>query len=122
MSNDLCVSRDYVFDDINDELVRQQEKWGVQNHPGITPAVRAIGLIEQARRQLRDEEARAKRACENDAQLGATNWLNILYEEFCEAAHQASLGEFSEALRDELIQVAAVAVSWIECIDRENAK
>ena len=46
-------------------------------------------------------------------------WLAILSEEVGEAA-RAILegGETRDGLRDELVQVAAVAVAWIECMDR----
>ena len=51
-------------------------------------------------------------------------WLAILTEEVGEAA-QASLhdrfgGRAQGTLRKELIQLAAVAVGWLECIDRND--
>lgn len=52
-------------------------------------------------------------------------WVAILTEEVGEAA-QAALhdmfgGKAKGTLRIELTHVAAVAIQWIECIDRRNA-
>jgi NTP pyrophosphatase (non-canonical NTP hydrolase) len=50
-------------------------------------------------------------------------WLAILTEEVGEVA-QAGLDNGwvgNRHLREELVQVAAVAVKWIECIDRRNS-
>jgi hypothetical protein len=41
-------------------------------------------------------------------------WAHILTEEFYEALAEAD----PEKLREELVQVAAVAVAWVECLDR----
>ena len=49
-----------------------------------------------------------------------TLWLAILGEEFGEVA-RAMLqqdGDMSGVVRDELLQVAAVAVAWVESLDR----
>jgi hypothetical protein len=51
------------------------------------------------------------------AQEGTTTWKHILREEFLEAMAE----EDPEQLREELVQVAAVAVAWIEAIDRRAA-
>ena len=54
-------------------------------------------------------------------------WLAVLMEEVGEAAtavvSAAAHGEHREVgrLRDELVQVAAVAVQWVEAIDRRDA-
>ena len=51
-------------------------------------------------------------------------WTAILGEEFgeaCQAAlHDRFGGSHAGTLREELIHVAAVAVQWIECIDRRQ--
>ena len=66
--------------------------------------------------QIRDERNR------QDTKLGQqkypdTAWATILGEEFGEACQDALKGRRVN-LRKELIQVAAVAVAWVECIDR----
>jgi hypothetical protein len=62
------------------ERVRQDEKWGVQNH-------------------------------------SATRWYTILGEEHGEVAKDV-LERNGGGLREELVQVAAVAVAWLEALDR----
>lgn len=78
-----------VLDAIIAERQRQDEKWGEQNH--VEPL-----------------------------------WATILGEEFGEVC-RASLAieavglndsALVEHLRSELIQVAAVAVAWVECLER----
>jgi NTP pyrophosphatase (non-canonical NTP hydrolase) len=64
-----------------------------------------------------------------DAKLGEQNhldfvWNAILGEEVGEVANAILEGTFSDAplahVRDELVQVAAVAVAWVEAIDRRR--
>lgn len=80
-------SRRQIFDEIDDERIKQDDKWGEQNHDPIT-------------------------------------WLSILMEEIGEvsqcALHQKFGGEAAGKYRHELIQVAAVAISMLECFDRKN--
>lgn len=57
-------------------------------------------------------------------------WIAILGEEFGEAAKEVAEQRITEGdiigtteeqmLRDELVQTAAVALAWIEAIDRRN--
>jgi NTP pyrophosphatase (non-canonical NTP hydrolase) len=82
-----------IFDEISGERARQIILWGTQNHS----------------------------PCE---------WLAILAEEFGEVSkevnemHFGKYGQIIESartnLREELIQVAAVAVAFVECLDRDN--
>lgn len=74
-----------AISDVMQERVRQDRKWGEQNHPeGI--------------------------------------WLGILGEEYGEVAKEIAESQARpldmSALREELVQTAAVAVAWIEAIDR----
>lgn len=54
-----------------------------------------------------------------------TTWLAILTEELGECAqavlHDQFGGKAAGTLRDELVQVAAVAVAWIEAVDKRAA-
>ena len=79
-----------ILSEIANERVRQNAKWGIQNHSPI-------------------------------------EWIAILGEEFGEAAKEALENHFKYAnneglanYRKELIQVAAVAVQMIECLDRNE--
>ena len=78
-----------VYSEIALERIRQESKWGEQNHHPMI-------------------------------------WLSILGEEYgeaCEAANEAYFpgklnGEWGN-YREELIQVAAVAIAMVESLDRE---
>lgn len=91
-----------VLTETSAERDRQLGRWGVQHHPDGTGDVRW--------RSQRDE---AREWTDNAAKIGAVTWQDILYEEVAEAfaEHEPA------ALRRELVQVAAVAVAWIEDID-----
>jgi hypothetical protein len=98
-----------IFAEIHAERERQDAKWGEQNHP----------IME-------DDEAKfskfiapkVKEICDMAAELGENTWFKILREEFFEAFAE----DTAEGQRYELVQVAAVVVSMIECIDRNASK
>lgn len=109
-----------VLGEVAGERARQDAKWGEQNHPNGTgdqvymPKMAAdplhrvsFGTLAYAARRWTDAEAI----------YGRVTYAQILLEEVGEA-----LAEDSEArLRAELIQVAAVAVAWVEKLDRRPA-
>lgn len=78
-----------IVDQILDERLAQDEKWGEQNHNPV-------------------------------------EWMSILMEEVGEASKEAIENHFNpdttnlDKYRCEMIQVAAVALAMIECLDREN--
>jgi len=81
-----------VLKQVSDERISQDNTWGEQNHSN-------------------------------------PHWLAILTEELGEVAecvcrtdvHSSAVKESAERqLRNELIQVAAVAVAWVESIDRKK--
>lgn len=95
-----------ILNQIRDERIRQDLKWGQQNHPnGTTSLYEGMAKLS---RQIADDFAES----------GELTWLDILREEFYEAISE----EDTAKLRAELIQVAAVATAWIEAIDRAHAK
>lgn len=59
----------------------------------------------------------AREACDQAFQDGTLTWRDILCEEFNEAMAENA----PDLLRAELVQVAAVCMSWIEAIDRRVA-
>lgn len=100
--------RTRIFEEVELERLRQNAKWGPQTHP-----VRGGTYSDRVYKMLADE---AKIRCDQMAALGRVSWEDILYEEFCEV-----LAESDPARqREELVQVAAVAVSIIEDIDRKS--
>ncbi len=91
--------------DVADELVAQVAKWGVQARPDGTSTSNSPYA-----------EA-AKAATDKAAENGTLTWADILSEEVLEAFSETN----HDALREELVQVAAVAISWAEDIDRRRA-
>lgn len=87
------------------ERERQHELWGEQNHADGTG-----GAVYEAYAK------EAREACDFHADNGTLTWDKILLEEVLEAFAETD----PVTLREELIQVAAVAVSWIEAIDRRT--
>lgn len=91
-SDDLsAIVRAKALADVEQERVRQDAKWGEQNHNPV-------------------------------------EWLSVLAEEVGEAAqaanncHWAPSASWRAALRHELVQVAAVAIAAVECLDRDDAR
>lgn len=91
-----------VLNDVWTERRRQDAKWGEQNHPDGTSEM------------WQPEADLMRRECEEAAQGGQLSWKHILLEEVAEAIAEEDVTK----LREELIQVAAVAVAWVEAIDR----
>ncbi len=90
--------------DVADERIAQVAKWGVQARPDGTSESNAPYA-----------EA-AKAATDKAAENGTLTWADILSEEVLEAFSETN----QDALREELVQVAAVAISWAEDIDRRR--
>lgn len=97
-----------VLSEVYQERVRQDAKWGEQNHPDFDPEVTAHI----------PSETKAKELCDNAFVKGYGTYSHILLEEFVEAIQVAEYNK--DLLREELVQVAAVAVSWIEKLDRDK--
>ncbi len=93
-----------ILAEVSDERERQVAKWGEQNHPDGTGR---DGDAEMAR--LDRAKCKANGPDED-------NFRDILQEEVSEAFAETH----PKALRNELVQVAAVAVQWIEAIDRRS--
>ena len=103
-----------VLLEVADERVRQTAKWGQQDHPNGTgpsklPMPYGSGSWTAAVAALH-----LKLTTESASQAGLCTWLHILREEVFEAFAEKDAAK----LRAELIQVAAVAVQWVEAIDR----
>jgi hypothetical protein len=93
-----------VLADLVHERDRQDVKWGEQHHPDGTH-----GDYESLANFYRSQ-------CDKNHKAGTGTWADIALEEFFEALAE----EDTTKLRKELIQVAAVAVNWIEDIDSRS--
>lgn len=88
---------------ILDERERQEETWGEQNHPDGT------GMHGDT-----DRAIVARHIADVMTHTGTLTWRDILFEEVMEA-----LAEYDQVkLQEELVQVAAVVLAWLECIGR----
>lgn len=93
-----------ILNEVRAERARQDAKWGEQNHlDGTGP-----GYQKHANA--------ARRRCQAAAEYGLVSFKDILEEEVFEAFAESDPAK----LRAELIQVAAVAVAWVEKLDREG--
>lgn len=96
---------------VAEERHKQDRKWGDQNHPNIRPSANYPIAGSHHCRMVTETRAEA----------GLVTWTDILLEEVAEAVDEARAGNRA-ALRDELIQVAAVAVQWAEKLDEEAGR
>lgn len=110
--------------DVARERQRQDEKWGDQSHhpDGTGDQEHVLRALQSQRtpHAVTLSEATsgtlaylAKTATDAAAARGTVTWAAILLEEVFEAL--AADGD--RELRTELVQVAAVAVQWIEVLD-----
>ena len=120
-----------VMNEVENERYRQHAKWGEQNHPNGTGdyaddlTAQDIEYIAAATSEPGHREAMTPGAAMAEAAKFIVDYASknkvvthaqILTEEFFEALAESD----PLKLRAELIQVAAVAVQWIECIDRST--
>ena len=95
--------------DIKQEVKRQHTLWGEQNHPdGTGPQGFHAHIAGVAERYQID--------CDMATNRGELTYRHIFLEEVFEAMAESD----QDRLPDELVQVAAVAVSWINKIDRDK--
>lgn len=92
-----------VLLDVRAERLRQHERFGEQSLPDGTGSARQI-----------DNRVAAQYWCDLRTRAGSLSWRDVLDEEVAEALAEAD----PVRLRAELVQVAAVAVQWVEAIDR----
>lgn len=95
------VSR--AIESVAKERERQTKKWGVQDHPNGTGHM-----------YFKANAERAKAITEHAVKLDSLYWWHILDEEVQEAFAE----DDPVLLREELVHVAAVAIAWIENLDR----
>lgn len=95
------------------ERQRQDEKWGPQNHPWVRVEPEMACVAYLANIGAADT---AKAHVDLAARTGQLTFARILVEEVAEALEAPTTAE----IREELIQVAAVAVAMVERIDRHG--
>lgn len=109
-----------IIEEIQNEVIRQHEKWGQQNHPSLDQIL--LGRPGSCTPQRMCEEyeipteSRAKQKCDIASNRKGITWGHIAVEELSEVISAFN----SKARREELIQLAAVCISWIDSIDRNE--
>lgn len=93
--------------DVLAEMARQDEKWGEQNHANGTGE--KFGFSEQLADAVRQRT-------DDSFERGTGTWADILMEEFYEAMAEDN----PRKLKEELLQVAAVALQWVAAINRQR--
>lgn len=94
-----------VLADVEDEMYAQIRTWGVQSHPDGTGSNEQIA----ASNLMKDR-------CKTAAADGSVTWEHILTEEYAEALAETN----PTLLVTELIQTAAVALSWARDIQSRS--
>ncbi len=107
------MSLSQILVDITKERDRQDTKFGLQRHQDSVHTSIGPGML--AAWYGIPTEAMAKVCTDRRFEDGEGTWADVLVEELCEAI-EATL-KSREELRAELVQVAAVAVAWIEDLD-----
>ncbi len=100
-----------VFEAVIIERARQDAKFGTQNHPDTHPSASLSDALEA--------ERLAKEMCSSGFANGSLSWSDILLEEVMES-HTAGVQGNYAALESELIQVMAVCLAQLECIERRR--
>jgi hypothetical protein len=109
-----------VLYEVSGERRRQDAKWGQQNHPDMWPEYADYYRAEYSVKadfwkQTNTERVLQANAAGTPSDRNAA-WDGVLLEEVYEALAE----EDAAKIRAELVQVAAVAVNWIEAIDRRE--
>jgi hypothetical protein len=105
---------------VHQEMKRQVAKWGEQSHPSYKHDDVIAVLEHHAQLDIAGSiTEHAKEIC--DCRLGSSecSWQDILNEEVLEARDEAMYGDLTK-LQEELIQIAAVALSWHNSITRNG--
>lgn len=112
------MSRNSILSEVWYERESQIAKWGEQPVPSVTARCADLGPECITDYYGLPTEHQAKAWCDEAHAQGRLSSAHIAVEELCEAI---SCGSNEVAMREELVQVAAVIVHWIECIDRRAA-
>lgn len=106
-----------ILNEVYDEMQKQINKWGVQDHKSHTNNDIIFELGGEHVSNLICHQS--KFLTDVKAAMDYVSYLDIFLEEVMEAREEAIHGDL-ENLQIELIQCAAVALSWVECIRRNN--
>jgi hypothetical protein len=108
-----------IYEEIKLERKKQIEKFGEQNHPCLDEVLlnREGGCtpLRMCEEYEIPSEVRAKFNCDVSFDRKQGTFAHIAVEEMSEIISQFDM----EKRREEIIQLAAVCVAWVESIDRK---
>lgn len=109
-----------VFKEVQAEQDRQIEKWGEQNHPCLEEDFLKYSPDKMCEWFEIPTEERAKHLCDEAFAKNYGTYAHIAIEEMSEVVSAYDIHK----RREELVQLTAVCVSWLQKIDRdiENLK
>lgn len=112
-----CQTHD-VLDDVRAERTRQFAKYGTNDRleDGTGPDVPWLGPFTGHSAGFIEDCFRADYELYKMSTNGPPTWLHLVREEMAEAFKE----DDPVALREELLQVAALVVSWVEKIDARS--
>ena len=108
-----AIRASHAIKDALDERVRQLAKWGDQSHPCVPWEIEPARAWDERMVAERMEVA-AKADCEREFKAGRGTWWHIANEELAEV-----LAAPPEKRRQELVQLTAVCLAWLEDIDNK---
>lgn len=116
---DECVTID-VLDAVRAERTRQFAKYGTNSdiEDGTGPNTAWLGHLASYLPAKAIEGELRQNYEEYEAETGKPTWVHLVLEEVAEAFAE----DDPVRLREELVQVAALAVSWIEKLDERKEK
>lgn len=97
--------REYIFQEIQQELANQKKKWGEQNHKGIEWIAILTEEVGEASKEIVDYHFKHPVKGPNGEKLPPLN---------------GDQGIRLSNYRQELIQIAATAISMIESVERNG--
>ena len=114
------VTTNSILEEVLQERTQQDLKWGIQNHPSVETKIPTGPNSHIENKICRfygiPTEDKAKRDADIAANHGSLTWAHIAVEELSEVISASS----EEHRREELIQLSAVCLAWIENIDRKK--
>lgn len=115
MDNESRNQRSAIYAELHQELLRQDAKWGQQNHPSVPGWSELVNssTVTHFFQHVKCERS-AKIQCDEAFGKGLGTWAHIEVEELAEVIDAKD----DAARRQELIQLAAVCIQHVACIDR----
>lgn len=112
-----CQTQD-VLQEVAEERSRQVARYGSNHDLADGTGPHTAWLLPLDSSPAKDIEAVFRQDYEDyEDEVGSVTWTHLVREEVAESFQESD----PDRLREELLQVAALCVSWIESLDHRNA-